>query len=124
MSEAQKVTFQTYFENEECIKCGVPFAIPHYFKENKMRTHELFYCPNGHGQYYSGKNAEEKLKDEITSLQERLNNTLTRENELRVINDKLQKRIGAGVCPCCKRTFKQLANHMKHKHPDYIKKKT
>lgn len=28
-----------------------------------------------------------------------------------------QKRAKAGVCPCCHRTFKQLAAHMKSKHP-------
>lgn len=28
-------------------------------------------------------------------------------------------RVGAGVCPCCKRTFQQLARHMKCKHPKY-----
>lgn len=26
---------------------------------------------------------------------------------------------GAGMCPCCRRTFKQLAEHMKSKHPDF-----
>jgi hypothetical protein len=24
-----------------------------------------------------------------------------------------------GVCPCCNRTFQQLARHMKAKHPGY-----
>ena len=32
---------------------------------------------------------------------------------------KAKKRSAAGVCPCCHRTFKQLARHMKAKHPDY-----
>lgn len=29
-----------------------------------------------------------------------------------------QTRIGAGICPCCNRTFSQLARHMQSKHPD------
>jgi hypothetical protein len=32
---------------------------------------------------------------------------------------KLRERARAGVCPCCHRTFKQLAAHMANKHPDY-----
>jgi DNA repair exonuclease SbcCD ATPase subunit len=33
--------------------------------------------------------------------------------------DKLRTRAAAGVCPCCGRTFKQLARHMQSKHPDW-----
>lgn len=35
----------------------------------------------------------------------------------------LSDRAHAGVCPCCNRTFKQLAAHMKTKHPDETKLK-
>jgi hypothetical protein len=28
--------------------------------------------------------------------------------------------VAAGVCPCCKRTVKQLAAHMKEKHPEFV----
>ena len=34
-------------------------------------------------------------------------------------NTKLRKRVKAGVCPCCNRTFRQLALHMKRMHPEY-----
>ena len=30
-----------------------------------------------------------------------------------------RRRTAAGVCPCCHRTFKQLAAHMKRKHPGF-----
>ena len=36
---------------------------------------------------------------------------------------KLIKRIKNGICPCCNRTFKQLAAHMKNKHPEYVEHK-
>ena len=32
---------------------------------------------------------------------------------------RMRRRTAAGVCPCCQRTFKQLAAHMKTQHPDY-----
>jgi hypothetical protein len=31
---------------------------------------------------------------------------------------RIEKRIHAGVCPCCNRTFQNLARHMNTKHPD------
>ena len=35
-----------------------------------------------------------------------------------------KNRVAASVCPCCKKTFKQLAAHMKNKHPNYAEAKT
>lgn len=36
---------------------------------------------------------------------------------------RLKNRVAAGVCPCCHRSFKQLSEHMKMKHPDYTEVK-
>lgn len=59
--------------------------------------------------------ANRLLKEE----QDRHKRTLERVNEAERERDKLKRRVKAGVCPCCKRTFKQLVAHMKHKHPDF-----
>lgn len=32
---------------------------------------------------------------------------------------RFKRRAAAGVCPCCKRTFRQLSQHMSNKHPDF-----
>ncbi len=32
---------------------------------------------------------------------------------------RIKNRAAVGVCPCCNRTFKQLAAHMAMKHPDF-----
>jgi hypothetical protein len=32
---------------------------------------------------------------------------------------RIKKRVAAGVCPCCNRSFKDLARHMAGQHPDY-----
>jgi flagellar biosynthesis/type III secretory pathway protein FliH len=32
---------------------------------------------------------------------------------------KAKKRVANGVCPCCQRTFQNLARHMETKHPDF-----
>lgn len=33
---------------------------------------------------------------------------------------RFKRRVGAGTCPCCKRTFKRLSAHMAHKHPEFM----
>ena len=32
---------------------------------------------------------------------------------------RLKNRVASGVCPCCNRTFKQLAAHMSRQHPEF-----
>jgi len=124
----QKVTLVT----EECITCGICFAIPEEFRANKVRLGGFFCCPVGHSQGWAEGEEERKRKD----LQRRLD---AKERELESERKrkewaeqdaknkgeqltKLQKRTHAGVCPCCNRTFKQLAAHMKNKHPEVAPK--
>ena len=45
------------------------------------------------------------------------------ENSLRAtqgVVTRLKRRVAAGTCPCCHRTFKQLTAHMATKHPDFV----
>jgi DNA repair exonuclease SbcCD ATPase subunit len=51
------------------------------------------------------------LKDAEHSAIER------RKTQTRMRN--LKARIKNGICPCCKRSFVQLARHMATKHPEY-----
>lgn len=37
---------------------------------------------------------------------------------------RVKKRVAAGVCPCCNRTFADLARHMAGKHPEYATEAT
>jgi hypothetical protein len=34
---------------------------------------------------------------------------------------RIKKRAAAGTCPCCQRSFSNMATHMKRQHPDYVK---
>lgn len=114
------------FVQETCISCGCPFGIPAGLHRELNNNHKLFYCPSGHGQLYPGESDVEKAKRLLLEEQARHQRTLTRENAERAAREiaeaelkRHQKRAKNGVCPCCKRTFKQLATHMKTKHPDY-----
>lgn len=111
----------------ECGKCGISFHVPEIWRSEKQRNGDGWYCPNGHSRVYKESDAEKNarlLKEE----QERHQRTLDRANRLNAENlelmkkaTRLQKRIKAGVCPCCKRTFRQLAAHMHAKHPEFAK---
>ncbi len=43
-----------------------------------------------------------------------------RVNALRGVVTRTKKRIANGTCPCCTRTFTNLARHIAAKHPDYV----
>ena len=121
------LNFQRKFQTEECITCGVIFAIPDMFQEQKRRDHTSLYCPNGHGQHYPGKSDVEKLRDELAGKERQLaaereraaTNYRAREKAEREAK-RLKKRISGGACPCCKRSFVGLARHMKTKHPEFL----
>ena len=53
---------------EVCIFCGVVFTLPCAQRKHLLKSHNTFYCPNGHGQVFSGKSNEEELEQENIEL--------------------------------------------------------
>jgi hypothetical protein len=116
---------------EECGVCGILFAAPASLLQMRSQDGLTFFCPNGHGIGYVSTNADLKRKlnlakdqnaaltariDQDTAQMRSLKGSATRaRNRLAAV----QERAAAGVCPCCNRTFKQLAQHMASKHPGY-----
>ena len=128
---------------QTCINCGVRFAMDEAYNNRKLDDHTDFCCPNGHQQHYTGEREVDRLRKETENLRMQLANSRswaqaeTQRTEearrqaaaargvatkMRKQRDKIQARVKHGVCPCCKRTFKQLAAHMKGKHPNYPEK--
>lgn len=104
---------------EECFRCGVIFGITEQFKDERVKDHKGFYCPNGHIQSYMGESEAEKNARLLREEQARHARTLQRENEERAERERLErklKRVGRGVCPECNRSFVNLARHMNCKH--------
>jgi hypothetical protein len=116
----------------DCASCGVIYGITAEFEQRRRDDGVSFYCPNGHRQGY-GKSAADLEREKAATLERRLKWAEGRETHLK---DQLQateyqrraakgqltkakKRIAAGLCPCCKRNFQNLANHMAGQHPDY-----
>lgn len=116
-----------------CCKCGMDFAAPEDWRQERVRDHAWFYCPNGHQQHYTGKSEAEKLREQLET--EKRNAAFWRERKqeqeraaelARRQRDaykghatRLKKRVAKGKCPQCSCTFVNLAAHMKKQHPDY-----
>jgi len=126
VSRGEIVTEYINFRLETCCACSVPFFIPEYlYKRLVNNPGEGFYCPNGHGQHYTGKSEDQKKIEQLQKQMEWDNREKERlTNELLDTisnNKKLErqlKRVHKGVCPCCNRTFVNLQKHMETKHPE------
>lgn len=117
----------------ECASCNIDFGIGDDFMSRRRQDHGTFYCPNGHSNVYNGDSEAEKLRKEVERSKQRERDAFdyaTRERERRLLAERqraaakgqvtrIKNRIAAGVCPCCNRTFQNLAKHMAGQHPDY-----
>jgi hypothetical protein len=124
-------TFQSVLVSEVCFKCGIQFAMPEDFKRALLRDKSNFYCPNGHEQHYLGETAEQKrikaLEAELKGEKESREWAENQTRAARIARTKaenarkrLETRVACGVCPHCQRTVKQLAAHIRTKHPEQV----
>lgn len=117
-----------------CSRCKEKFALNgETFGTLKRNTH-TFHCPWGHPQHFPlGKTAAEKLQEQLDSerrarqwaeqdrafWQDQARSETKRASAMKGQVTKLKKRAAAGVCPCCNRTFQNLARHMNTKHAGF-----
>jgi len=108
-----------------CCVCNKEFALDlDYIKNRKNGSGWCPYC--GTALKWGGK-TKEQIARERAELAERRAAELTRQLEserrsksaIRGQLTRVRRRVAHGVCPCCKRTVRQLAAHMKSKHPDF-----
>lgn len=117
--------------------CGISYAVPKDWHEQKVRTNGSFYCPNGCSRKFCGETEEDKLRrenqrlkqneaylhDRIRAKDERLDQEKHKVTAYKGHVTRIKNRVSHGVCPCCNRTFQDLARHMATKHKDYKKEK-
>lgn len=118
----------------ECANCHMDFGIPEGLFRTRRDDHRMFYCPLGHSNYYPGKSDAEKLRAELDAsrriaanererrqrAEDRERNTEYRRRAAQGQVTKIKRRVGRGVCPCCNRTFVDLARHMAGQHPEFV----
>lgn len=130
---SKQVVYDVILDSEVCCECEMLFAIPHTYRLRLRKSHALFYCPAGHAQHYIDANDEDVLREKLRKAEARADEwraeydqewkarkaTERRLSAAKGVLTRTKKRIANGVCPCCNRTFQNLANHMKGKHPEY-----
>lgn len=124
-----------------CCQCKEPMWMTQSSYDTYRRSHQIFYCTHGHQQVFSkGKSEADKLREQLDAerlARQRAEQRVAQrddavrdaraeaEHERRRANGykghatRITKRAKAGVCPCCNRTFKQLAAHMANQHPEF-----
>jgi hypothetical protein len=109
------IQHQVTLESIDCCKCGVTFAFPSSLMRRLRASGESFFCPTGHSQHFTESEAERlrAMLDEANRSKTKLADDYA---QLQRVNRRLVRRISAGVCPCCNRTFTNLARHMAAKH--------
>jgi len=112
----------------DCITCGVRYTVPLSMWEKQRERGGFHSCPNGHSQGW-GEDATEnaELRRERDRLKQRL---AQKDDDIRGLENRnraakgqitrMKKRASAGTCPCCKRTFQNVATHVKRQHPDFL----
>ena len=116
-----------------CTRCGLLYAMPEALIDaarKKGHGEITWRCPNNscsaENWGYHGKSEAERAKDEAQWQRDRaarlsaeLDQTKASLRAQKGATTKAKKRHAAALCPCCNRSFVQLARHMSTKHPDY-----
>lgn len=119
----------------ECRTCGCVSTVPEVMNEQLRAEGGYRHCPSGHAWGWSKETSEreqlrrerDRLKQDAARLEDENRQAWASATALRERADKaekvakrLKKRSSAGTCPCCSRTFSNMAEHMKHQHPQFV----
>lgn len=123
------LTYTTLYTLVTCCECGIGFAMPDLYYQERKDDHRTFYCPSGHKQYFPEESEEERLRRQLRSAEVRRISADDQRraaersaNALRGHLTRLRNRIAAGVCPWCRRHFADVQRHVGTKHPEHIAK--
>jgi hypothetical protein len=127
----------TEFEEFECVTCAIKFWVPDGYIDARRNDGHAFHCPNGHQMTFRETEADrvrkerDRLKQNEAYLESRISSLAAQRDmaERRIAAakgqiTKIKKRASNGVCPCCNRTFADLARHMAGKHPGFVAEPT
>jgi hypothetical protein len=111
-----------------CPVCWIEHGIPDdmYERRKEQTVAGVVYCPNGHKWHFRGESEADKQRRRAEQaeqanarLHEEAQKAIRERNKAQTALKSHRKRSAAGLCPCCNRTFVNMARHMKSQHPDY-----
>lgn len=75
---------------ESCCSCGMSFWMTTKHQKHLRDSHEWFYCPSGHKQYYSGESNAEKYERQLSQCRRSLDSLEGRNTMLSRSNSALR----------------------------------
>jgi hypothetical protein len=116
----------------ECPACFIAHAIPRRLYDDRLADGGSVYCPAGHKWHFC-ETETARLKRELASARRSRDfarAAVTHERDQRQAAERsasackgqatrIRNRVAAGMCPCCRRTFANLADHMAGQHPGF-----
>ena len=121
-------TTEVIQEATECW-CGISFTVPRSLiaearrqanDQSRSSSPMSVFCPLGHQFVFGVTDEVKRLRDELARTQGRLDQAQARAAgaEMQALKAARKlNRVAKGICPECKRSFTNLARHMKCKHP-------
>jgi hypothetical protein len=111
-----------------CCTCKSEIWLPTPLYESARHSEKIvFHCPYGHEQVFRQGDTEatklrrerDRLLQRTIQLDEARVEAERRAEAAEAAAFKVRKRAKAGTCPCCHRTFRQMALHMAKQHPEF-----
>lgn len=108
-----------------CPTCFILYGIPDEMDARALQKKQNLhiYCPSGHAWWYTGETEAEKerrlrqrAEQQIARAEEEKRAAEQEAEKARKKLKRVERRIHAGVCPDCNRTFANVARHMATKH--------
>jgi hypothetical protein len=107
--------------------CGIHHGVPselvemqrRQFRDGEKQT--VIYCPLGHAWSNAGEGQAVRLQRELEETKTQLVATRDQLQAAEREAARAKKRAARGICPCCKRSFVNVARHVAGQHPTYVK---
>jgi 1-aminocyclopropane-1-carboxylate deaminase/D-cysteine desulfhydrase-like pyridoxal-dependent ACC family enzyme len=113
-------------EKDTCGKCGGVYALNKAFTDHARANRGGYNCPYCQTRWCWNESDADRLRKQLETRERELREAkcetlrkqqlLDAEQQSREKAEKKLRRVSNGVCPCCKRTFSNLARHMATKH--------
>lgn len=132
MGTAFQETIVETFRVVSCYTCSLRFGITsELYKRAVTDAQGSIFCPAcGNRTRWCESDDQKRIKElneklalsqqQLRNSQQQAMNEMSRRSAAEEAAKKAErklKRVNAGVCPCCNRTFQNLAQHMSLKHP-------
>ena len=131
MAETKQITHIELLSISECPSCFISYGMPQELEDRRLKDGGPWYCPNGHSISFTKSEADKlreqlnNAKSRLASAEDRATHEANRRRDSEAMLDatlkeqrRLKRRINAGTCPHCRRTFQQVHRHIQNKHPE------